>query len=93
MNAFNPTTLKNLNTSLEDDSTIVEVDDNEIWRITHIEVRQRCASLKLASRVIGMATATTSGELDDASILHDLQEVLQRLSSLWEIGLTLIWGK
>jgi len=37
-----------------------------------------------------MDTATTSDELDDASILHDLQEVLQRLSSLWEIGLTLV---
>jgi len=86
---FDPAALHNLEASLDDDSAIVEVDADELRRISSAESRRRCGSLKLAARIIGVATATSS-EMDDGQVLASMQRVLERLSSLRQIALKLV---
>ncbi len=89
MSGFDPAALQSLGSALDDDSTIVEVDADELRRVAGADVRRRCAGLKLASRIVGLATAT-SAELDDAALLRSMDEIMQRLSSLRQIGLAVV---
>lgn len=89
MSVFDPSVLQNLDASLDDDSSIVEVDEDELRRIAGAEARRRCAGLKLASRIVGVATAN-SADLDDAGVLRSMAEFMRRLSSLRQVALSVI---
>lgn len=86
---FDPAALQSLGASLDDDSAVVEIDDDDLRRISEPELRRRCAGLKLAARIVGMATAN-SATLDDQSVLRGISGVMQRLSSLRHVALTLV---
>ena len=86
---FDPVALHNLSASLDDDSSVVEVDEDELRRIGSAEARRRCGSLKLAARIIGLATAS-SVEASDAEVLQSMEVILARLSSLRDVGLSVV---
>ena len=87
--SFDPSALHNLDISLDDDSRIVEVDEDELRRIGSAEVRRRCDGLKLAARIVGVATAC-SAELSDSELLQSMSQILERLSVLREVGLSVV---
>jgi len=87
---FDPAALQNLDASLNDDSAIVEVDSDDLRRIASAEVRRRCASLKLASRIVGIATAMSAELNDEEQLLRSMTEIMQRLSSLRQVGLAVV---
>ncbi len=89
MSGFDAAALQSLGASLDDDSEIVEVDEDELRRVAGADVRRRCAGLKLASRIVGLATAT-SAEMDDGELLRCMTEVMQRLSALRQVGLAVV---
>ncbi|ANN80869.1 hypothetical protein [Bordetella flabilis] len=89
MTNFDPQALYGLDQTLDDDSTIVQVDDDEVRRIAAAETRRRCAGIKLASRVVGMATAM-SGDVIDADLLRSLDSIMDRVASIREAGLGLL---
>lgn len=89
MSGFDPAALQSLDASLDDDNAIVEVDADELRRVASAEVRRRCAGLKLASRIVGLATAT-SAELDDEELLRRMTFVMRRLSLLRQVGLAVV---
>jgi hypothetical protein len=89
VSGFDPAALQSLDASLDDDSEVVEVEADELRRVAGAEVRRRCEGLKLASRIIGFATAA-SAELDDEEILNSMTEIMLRLSSLRHVGLALV---
>jgi len=86
---FNAAALQSLDASLSDDSSIVEVEEDELRRIAGGETQRRCAGLKLASRIVGVATAN-SADLDDDGVLHSMGEFMRRLSSLRQTALGVI---
>jgi len=89
VSGFDPAALQSLGASLDDDNAIVEMEADEIRRVFDAEVRRRCAGLKLASRIVGLATAA-SAELDDDELLRQMTEIMQRLSSLRQAGLAVV---
>ncbi len=89
MSGFDPARLASLDASLTDDSEVFELDDEELCRIASLDARRKCASLKLGARIVGMATAMGE-ELDDADVIRSMTQVLQRLSALRRVGLTVI---
>lgn len=89
MSSFDPSALQNLGTSFDDDNAIDEVGDDELRRIAGAEARRRCAGLKLASRIVGVATAN-GAELDDAGVLRSMSEFMSRLSTLRQVGLAVV---
>lgn len=89
MIGFDPVALQNMGSSLVDDSVIVDVDADELRRVASADVRRRCAGLKLASRIVGIATAA-SAELDDDALLRSIQEVVDRLAALRRAGLSIV---
>lgn len=86
---FDPSALRNLASSLDDDSRIVEVDADELRRIGSIEARRICGSLKLASRIIGVATAS-QGDVSDSHLLESMRVVLERLEELRRVGMQVV---
>lgn len=86
---FDPAALYSLSASLDDDSTIVEVDQDELKRVAGAEARRRCASLKLAARIVGLATAN-SAELSDEDVLESMGQILSRVAELREVALKLV---
>lgn len=89
MGNFDPQALYGLDQSLDDDSNIVQVDDDEVRRIAAAETRRRCAGIKLAARVVGMATAM-SGDLTDAELLRSLESVMERVAAIRRSALSLL---
>lgn len=89
MTMFDPSALQSLDASFDDDSSIVEVDEDELRRIAGAEARRRCSGLKLAARIIGVATANGS-DLDDAGVLRSMSEFMRRLSLLRQVALSVI---
>lgn len=89
MSNFDPQALYGLDQALDDDSNVVLVDDDEVRRIAAAETRRRCAGIKLASRVVGMATAM-SGEASDGDLLRSLDSVMARVAVIRQAGLGLL---
>ncbi len=89
MSNFDPQALYGLAQSLDDDSEVVQVDDEEVRRISATETRRRCAGIKLASRVVGMAAAM-SGELSDTELLRSLDSVMQRVATIRQSAMGLL---
>ena len=86
MSNFDPQALYGLDQSLDDDSSVVQVDDEEVRRISATETRRRCAGIKLASRVVGMAAAM-SAELTDTELLRSLDSVMQRVAVIRQMAM------
>lgn len=80
---FNPATLQNLDSVLTDEAAIIEVEEDELRQIANPEARRRCASLKLASRIVGMATAIKV-DVGEEELLQSMQSTMARLNSLRE---------
>lgn len=89
MSGFDLAALQALGASLDDDSEIIEVDDDELRRIAGADVRRRCAGLKLAARIVGLATAT-GVEANDDEVLRCMTELMQRLTALRQVGLAVV---
>jgi len=78
---FNPAALQNLDSSLMDEAEIIEAEEEELRQIVGPEVRRRCASLRLASRIVGMATAINV-EVGEEELLQSMQSTMARLNTL-----------
>jgi hypothetical protein len=78
---FDPSALMNLDSSLGDEAEVVEVGEDEIRRISGAELRRKCAGLKLASRIVGMAVADGS-LLEHADVLRSMEAVVSRLRTM-----------
>ncbi|WP_323025751.1 hypothetical protein [Castellaniella sp.] len=86
MSNFDPQALYGLDQSLDDDSNVVQVDDEEIRRISATETRRRCAGIKLASRVVGMAAAM-SAEVPDTELLRSLDSIMKRVATIRQVAM------
>ncbi len=86
---FDPALLHSLGASLDDESSVVEVDDGELRQVAEVDLRRRCASLKLASRIVGLATAA-SAELNDNELLGAMESTMRRLALLRQAGLVVV---
>lgn len=86
MSEFDPAALQILGVSFDEESILIEKD---LQHIADEAARRQCAALKLASRIIGIATAN-SAELDDAGVLHSMSEFMTRLSTLRHVALSVI---
>jgi|GEM_PF-1626606 len=75
---FDPAALMGFGTSLGDESEVVAVSDDELKRIAGAEVRRKCAGIKLAARIVGMATVGRD-EPDDDVLLRQMQTLMSRL--------------
>lgn len=84
---FNPVALQNLEYSLMDDAELIDIEEDELRQIAGADMRYRCASLKLASRIVGIATAIKA-EVGEEGVLDSMQDVMNRLSILRECTLT-----
>lgn len=89
MTGFNPAALHSLKLALDDDSHIVQVDDDEVRRIASAETRRRCAGIKLASRIAGMASAISS-DVDDQALLKSMENVMRRVAEVRSAGLGVV---
>lgn len=78
---FDPAALMGMHSSLGDESEVVRANDDELRRIAGAEVRQKCASLKLASRIVAMASAQIDG-IDDAKVLLSMEALISRMNAL-----------
>ena len=69
---------------------VVEVLDvriqDELRRIAGAEVRRKCAALKLASRIVGIAAAGREG-VDDADVLRSMEVLVARMNALRKTAL------
>lgn len=86
MSEFDPAALQILGVSFDEESILIEED---LKHIADEAARRQCAALKLASRIIGIATAN-SAELDDAGVLRSMSEFMTRLSTLRHVALSVI---
>lgn len=78
---FDPSALSSVEASLDSETTIVAVGDDELRRIHGPDLRRKTAGLKLAARIVGMAMRE-QGELDDASVLASMESLLGRMGAL-----------
>jgi hypothetical protein len=78
---FNPAALGSLDASLDDGSELVAVGEDELRRISGADVRRKCAGLKLASRIVGMASVG-GRSTSDAEVLRSMEVLLSRMSVL-----------
>jgi hypothetical protein len=81
---FNPAILHALGNTLGSD--VIEADQASLHRIAGSEARQRCADLKLAARIVGLATAS-GAVLDDREVLRAMNLTMERLVLLRQVGL------
>lgn len=86
---FNPHDLAHVDASFDPDVEVSVADDDALRRLVGEGIRQRCVGLKLASRIVGMATAT-SAELADQDILNSLNGVMTRLHTLRQLAISAI---
>lgn len=86
--AFNPAIFSSLNSSLGDDSELVPVGEDELRRIAGADVRRKCAGLKLASRIVGMAAGRDG--LSDAELLRAMETLVSRMNALRRTALKTI---
>lgn len=86
---FNPAALMGLGAAINDDCEVVAVSDDEMRRISGAEVRRKCAGIKLAARIIGMASAGRDG-VDDQQVLLRMQALTARMAALRKEALTAV---
>lgn len=86
MSEFDPSALQIFGVSFDEESILIEED---LKHIADESARRQCGALKLAARIVGIATAN-SAELDDAGVLRSMSEVMTRLSSLRHVALSII---
>lgn len=89
MTGFNPSALMNLDSSLGDESEVVRAGEDELRRIAGAEVRRKCAALKLASRIVGIAAAGREG-VDDADVLRSMEVLVARMNALRKTALKVV---
>lgn len=77
MGAFDPTVLQATKLSEGDLADMVVEAGGEIGLASDKEVRQRCASARLAAQIVSRAYAT-SGDLSDGNVLAGMSTVLAR---------------
>lgn len=85
---FDPAGLQAI-TALSDDSVVVTVEGEELRRMKDAEVRRRCAALRLASRIIGMAAAERL-EMPDGEVLASMTAIMQRMAELRPAALAVL---
>lgn len=85
---FNPAVFAGLNSSLGDDSELVPAGEDELRRIAGADVRRKCAGIKLASRIVGMATGRDG--LDDAEVLRSMELLVSRMNALRRTALKIV---
>lgn len=78
---FDPSALSSVEASLDSESTVVALGDDELRRIHGPDLRRKSAGVKLAARIVGMAMAGQDG-LDDASVLASMESLLGRMGAL-----------
>lgn len=86
---FDPSALMNLDSSFDDGSEVVQVGEDELRRIAGGEFRRKCAALKLASRIVGLAAAGREG-VDDADVLRSMEVLLARMDALRKTTLAVV---
>jgi hypothetical protein len=83
---FDPSALMSLSSSLGDDGEVISVGEDELRRIAGADVRRKCAGIKLASRIVGMATIGRE-DMNDADVLRSMQALMSRIGVLRKAAL------
>lgn len=83
---FDPSALMSLGSSLGDDAEVVAVGEEELRRIAGADVRRKCAGIKLAARLVGMATVGRD-ELDERVLLRQMHAMMTRMGALRKAAL------
>lgn len=78
---FNPAALMGLGAGINNDCEVVTVSDDEMRRISGADVRRKCAGIKLASRIIGMASVGQDG-VDDKQVVRSIEALTLRMAAL-----------
>jgi hypothetical protein len=78
-----------LHSSIGDECEVVRANEDELRRIAGAEVRQKCASLKLASRIVAMASAQSNG-IDDAMLLSSMETLIARMSAFRKTAMGIV---
>jgi len=86
MSGFDPAGLQNVDLSF-DDADIVDAEKIDLSSIMDNESRRKCAGLKMAARIVGVAAASASAGLDDEAVVATLGEVFGRVQMLRKIAL------
>lgn len=89
---FNPAALHLGSALLADEVEIItpsRADALDVIRRVGMDVERKCAGIRLAARVIGMATAT-GAKLDDQGVLASMAELLKRVNELRRFCLKLV---
>jgi hypothetical protein len=89
MGGFNPAALMSIDSSLGDESEVLRAGEDELRRLAGGEVRRKCAALKLASRIVGIAAAEREG-LDDSEVLRSMEMLVARMSALRKTALKVV---
>jgi hypothetical protein len=86
MSAFDPSALLNLGASIGDESEVVRAGEDELRRMAGADVRRKCAAIKLASRIVGMAAAGRES-VDDADVLRSMEVLVARMNAMRKTAL------
>lgn len=86
---FDPAALMGMHSSLGDEYEVVRANDDELRRIAGGEVRQKCASLKLASRIIAMASAQNDA-MDDATVLRNMEALISKMNAFRKTAMSVL---
>ena len=89
---FNPAALHLGSALLAEEVEIIspaKANAIDVMRRLGMDVERKCAGLRLAARVVGMATAT-GAKLDDQGVLASMAELLKRVNELRRYCLKLV---
>lgn len=89
MNGFDPVALHNFDSSIGSESIVVDIEHDDVNRIAAAEFRRKCHSLKLSSRIIGLAAAN-SADLTDDNLLIVMTDIMRRIATLRQVGLRVL---
>lgn len=86
---FNPARLELLASELGDDSESVRIDEDAVKRIQSPELQRRLASIKMASRLVAIATATgsLSKGITNESLINASRDFSDRIAYYMEMGM------
>ena len=87
--SFNAASLMSLDSSLGDEGEVVCLGQDELQRINSTDVRRKCASLKLAARIVGIASAGHE-DSDDGKVLQSMEVFVTRMSELRKAAMLIV---
>lgn len=78
---FNPAALRAMDASL-DDGEVISGSDDELRRIAGPDIRRKITGIKLAARIVGMASAGRDGSPDEGALFRSMESAVERLKMM-----------